>query len=455
MNVLVLMVDELSWWALGHSGGAAHTPNIDALAARGMRFSNAYTPSPICVPARAAIATGRYVYEIANWSSAEPYTGEPRGWAHAVREAGLDCVSIGKLHYCNETDDTGFSTQLEPLHVLNGEGWVQALLRKPVHPYDNAESLAKDVGSGDTDYHAYDRRVTKAACEWLREPGRQDQTWSAFVSFLAPHFPLIAPARDYALYDATQFEDGPQDPPDHPILQELHAYFDHDRFFTPESRGMARAAYYGLCTFVDRQVGKVLAALDETGQTDDTLIIFTSDHGEMLGEKGFWTKSVMYDSAARVPLIVAGPDIVSGDWSHPVSLIDIAPTVCAALGIDATFKGFDLRAPHKDRDVISEYHDGGCSAGFAMLRWDDWKLVAYAEGHPAQLFNLETDPSELHDLSLLEPGTLRDGLARLSRHFDLETVNAQAHQDQAEKVASMGGRDAVIAKGQFDYTPAG
>jgi len=454
MNVLTIMVDELSWWALGHTGGIAHTPNIDRLAARGLRFSQAYTPSPICVPTRAAIATGRYVHETGCWSSAEPYNGQQRGWAHAVRDAGYEAVSIGKLHYRSQADDFGFSTCLEPLHVVNGEGWVQGLLRKPVAPYDNAQSLAADIGIGDNDYHAFDVRVADQACAWLLDPARHDTPWSAFVSLLAPHFPLECPAAFYDLYDPTAFESEAAALPPHPILQEIGEYFDHDPYFTLQTRGIARAAYYGLCSFVDAQVGRVLDALNQAELRDKTLVIFTSDHGEMLGEKGFWTKSVMYDSAARVPLILSGPGIDPGDWSAPVSLIDLAPTICAAMDIEADFTGVSLLDPQPNRAVISEYHDGGCSVGFTMLRWDHWKLVYYAEGHPAQLFDLVKDPEETTDLSLLEPDILQAGLSHLNQFVDPEAVNDRAFADQAQKIADLGGAQAVLERGQFDYTPA-
>ena len=454
MNVLFLMVDEMSWWALGHVTPAIQTPNIDRLAARSVRFTQAYTPSPICVPTRAAIATGKYLHELSNWSSAEPYDGTPRGWAHEVQNAGFDCVSIGKLHYRSVDDDAGFSPQIAPTHVVGGEGWVQALLRKPIEPDEAPDSLAAEIGPGDTDYHRYDRTVAQAAVDWLGEPDRQKRSWCAFVSLLAPHFPLKAPAKDFARYDAEALSADPEAVPEHPIVSELAGYFCHDQFFDRAARGVAKASYFALCTFVDRQVGRVLDALDAAGLRDDTLILFTSDHGEMLGEKGFWTKSNMYDSAARVPLLLAGPGVAPGQWGAPVSLIDIAPTICAAMGIEASYPGVDLRHPDPQRVVISEYHDGGCSVGVTMLRWDDWKLVHYAEGHPPQLFNLANDPREMRDLAKLEPDVLQDGYSRMAVFMDPEEVNKRAFQDQARRIKELGGPDSIRARGQFSYTPA-
>jgi len=454
VNVLFLMVDEMSWWALGHITPAIHTPNLDRLAARSMRFSQAYTPSPICVPARAAIATGEYLYRLSNWSSAEPYDGTPRGWAHAVRDTGADCVSIGKLHFRSDTDDVGFSRQIAPTHVVDGVGWVQALLRKQMEPDQHPELLAAEIGPGETGYQRYDRKVRNAAVDWLSRPERHEAPWCAFVSLLAPHFPLKAPAEDDALYDAGRLARPAEPVPDHPIVAELAGYFCHDRFFNEEARGIARAGYYGLCTFADRQIGAILNSLEQAGLAEDTLIIFTSDHGEMLGEKGFWTKSNMYDSAARVPLLMAGPGIAPGDWDAPVSLIDIAPTICNVMNAGGTWSGRDLRDPDPERAVVSEYHDGGSRVGITMLRWDRWKLVHYAEGYAPQLFDLSRDPKERDDLHKAGTDVLREGYARLHDVMDPEEVNRRAFRDQARRIAELGGIEGIRARGQFSYTPA-
>ncbi|MFK7752682.1 MAG: sulfatase-like hydrolase/transferase [Sedimentitalea sp.] len=453
MNVLFMMSDELSWWALGHAGGVADTPNLDRLAARSMRFDAAYTPSPICVPTRAAIATGRDVHEIGCWSSAEPYYGQVPSWGHAVQASGQTCVSIGKLHYRSVQDDVGFDEQIEPVHVVDGVGWVQALLRRPVEPDQNSHTLARDIGPGTSDYLDFDRRVTAETVAWLGAPERQTAPWSAFVSWLCPHFPLIAPPEDFARYDAAP---RPSEPvPDHPGVREMADFFCHGAYFSDETRGIAWASYQGMVTFLDRQVGQVLDALEAAGLAEDTLILFTSDHGEMLGEKGLWTKSVMYDSSARVPLLMAGPGVAPGVWRDPVSLIDAAPTICGAMGAACDgFSGVDLRAPVRGREVISQYHDGGAPNGFTMLRWQNWKLVYYAGGHAAQLFDMAADPQELQDLAALRADVLAEGMARLHARFDPEAVNARAFADQATRIAALGGADAIRAREQFDYTPA-
>jgi len=460
VNVLFLMADELSWWALGHMDPKVHTPNLDALAARGVRFDAAYTPTPMCVPTRAAIATGRYVHEVGYWSSAEAYDGRVPSWGHALQAAGKRCVSIGKLHYRSGMDDTGFEEEIEPIHIPDGVGWVRGLLRKPICSYDATAELANMIGPGDSDYIQYDTRVADKACDWLADPARKAEDWCAFVSMLSPHYPLIAPQEYYDLYDPKAFEAEAQQVPDHPILQEIATFFNHDEHFTPETRGIAIASYYGLCSFMDAQMGRVLQALDSAGMADDTLVIFTSDHGEMLGEKGYWTKSTMYDSAARVPLIMAGPGIEPGVRIDPVSLIDIAPTITEAMGVASQgFSGKSLLSkPVSDRTVLAEYHDGGASVGMTLVRWNAggtaWKYVHFAEGNPAQLFDLTADPAEADNLVDHHPEIVAEALKRLSGWMDPEVINARAHADQARRIEQLGGRDELLAVPQWNFTPA-
>ena len=320
------MVDELAWWALGHTGGEAITPNIDRLAERSKRFHAAYTPCPMCVPARAAIATGRYVHETGYWSSAQAYDGGVPSWGHSLQQMQVPVRSFGKLHYVNALISSGFDAQHQVLHIKNGVGWVQGLLRRPLCSYSATQTLATDIGVGHTDYTDFDERVVASFSKWHSEKTRFEE-WAAFVSLLTPHYPFIAPEKYYELYDPLEYESEAEATPDHPILREMAQFFDNDAHFTAETRGIARAAYYGLCSFMDEEVGRVLDSLEQKGELEETLVIFTSDHGEMLGEKGHWGKEWMYDSSVRVPLLLSGPDIEEGDWYAPVSLIDIAPTI--------------------------------------------------------------------------------------------------------------------------------
>ena len=169
-NVLVLMSDEHTRSVMGAYGNeVVRTPTLDRLANRGVRFENAYTPSPICIPARASFATGTHTFEHRCWSSAEPYYGQQQSWMHRLRQRGHEVVSIGKLHYRSAADDTGFSRQILPMYLANGgRGWPQGLQRKPMADFPDAKEMATIIGPGETSYTQYDRDITAASVDWLR-----------------------------------------------------------------------------------------------------------------------------------------------------------------------------------------------------------------------------------------------------------------------------------------------
>lgn len=477
-NQLIIMADEWTLKALGCAGHPLiRTPNLDKLAARGTHFTKAYTPDPICVPARAAFQSGRYVHQIRRWSNAEPYFGEPRGWGHWLRDAGHRVVSVGKLHYRSSDDDNGFDTELLPLHVKDGRGWIPGILRRDPLPFD-ASGLARDVGRGGSDYSDYDRRICDEACRWLREEGStSDGTpWHLFVSFVSPHYPLNAPAEFFDLYNAGEI-DMPycyekDERPDHPALQALSTWADYDKDFRDEAHVIeARQAYYGLCSYIDHLVGELLESLATNGLSDSTRIIFTSDHGEMLGNHGMWTKMTMYEDSVGIPLIMAGPDVPRNKQvSTHVSLVDIAPTLMQGAGVDVPagvdLPGtslFDIAAAdnNPDRTIFSEYHDGGSETGVFMVRWadnfGDWKYVHYEGLLKPQLFNLEDDPEEYQNLATNSyfADMRREGQYRLHEFVDPEAVNDQAFADQEAIIASYGGHDGIRDNPElhFDHTP--
>ncbi len=287
-----------------------------------------------------------------------------------------------------------------------------------------------------------------------------------FVSFVSPHYPLVAPERFFRLYDRKPIP-APHDdgPPRHPVLKALRAFFDYDDHFDPAGRRTARQAYYGLRSYLDHNVGRLLEALDTAGLIGDTRIVYTSDHGEMLGKHGFWTKSVMYEESAGIPLILAGDGVPGGETvDAPASLIDLHPSILEAAGALAD----EAETPHArslfalaqgarpDRTVISEYHDGGSIAGFFMLRQVDWKYVHYV-GHPPQLFNLAEDPEERVDLGQdpAQQARRRACERRLREILDPEAVNARAFADQKRRIEELGGAAALGAKENFNHTPVG
>ena len=287
------------------------------------------------------------------------------------------------------------------------------------------------------------------------------------ASFVSPHYPLIVPAQYFDLYDPDTLK-----PPRlnedhqlsrHPVIEGVRRYLNYDDYFDADSRQIARASYYGLCSFVDYQVGRLLQALQNSGQADDTVIIYTSDHGEMAGNHGLWTKCVMYEDSVGIPLIISGADVPAGVSSaQPVSLIDLYPTILeiAAPEMDQreTSNSMSLftaaAAPRGNRAVISEYHDGGSITGMFMLRTENWKYTYYP-GYEPQLFDMVKDPHEEHDQAMnSEHAGLRARLEdKLRGIVNPEEVNQRVFSEQNELIEKLGGPEAILATTDYDQSP--
>lgn len=469
-NLLFILSDEHSPKALHCAGHPfVRTPNLDALAARGTRFSAASTPSPICVPARAALATGQPLHRLGRYfDNADPYDGGVRSWHHALREAGHRVVSIGKLHFRGAPgDDHGLSEEQLAMHVVDGKGDLLGLIRDDaMAPRKGAAKLSGSAGPGESDYTRYDRDITAAAQVWLREEApRQDRPWCLFVSLVTPHFPLVAPPEHYYAYRDLPLpkQYAPADRPQHPFLADYAgtmAYDSHVRDAATVQRMMA--GYYGLVSFMDEQVGKILRCLEDCGFADTTRVLYSSDHGDNVGARGLWGKSTMYEESVGVPMIMAGEGVAAGRVeATPVSLTDVHATVLEAVGVaeappdgSASLFGVAAGAAPADRAVLSEYHATGSRQGAFMLRDRRYKYVRYIS-YPAQLFDLERDPEELADLAgdPAHAATLAAMEARLRAILDPTAVDRAVKARQAELVEANGGRQAVLARDDLPYSP--
>jgi choline-sulfatase len=470
-NVLFIMSDEHSRHVLGAYGnGIVHTPNLNALATNGTLFESAYCNCPICVPSRASFATGRYVHAIGYWDNAFPYRGTPDSWAHRLHDTQHRCDSIGKLHYRGSDDPNGFDDEILPLHVLDGEGDVKGMLRRPPLVSKSTGQLAGDAGAGNSTYLQYDRDIRDRASQWLSSVAAAppDKPWCLFVSFVCPHFPLVAPPEFFNLYDLKNLPlprlRDPTDFPDHPVLRRLREVQNYEDHFRNEDHvRTAIAAYYGMVSFLDDNIGRILRTLETIGLAEDTLVIYTSDHGDNLGTRTFWGKSNMYEEAVGVPLILRGPGIPHGRRIHtPVSLVDCYPTIIEAAGETVPDGGHPgtsllrlLEGQQPERTVFSEYHAVGSMTGIFMVRFGRYKYVHY-EGYRPQLFDVEADPGEVHDLAL-EAGhdrALDEGKHRLRAICDPTEVTRRAFADQERRIAELGGIAAVMERGSYPYTPA-
>jgi choline-sulfatase len=470
-NLLIIMSDEHNTQVLGcASHDTVKTPNLDKFAAGGTRFNAAYTASPICVPARTAFSTGRYAHQTGSWCNAHPYTGETEGWGHRLQETGHRVVSIGKLHYRNETDPTGFDEQIIPLHVVNGTGDILGAVRDELPLRRKGATLLDNIGPGSSTYLDYDRNITEASIQWLHNRAKQkdDKPWVVFVSMVCPHYPLIAPQEYFDMYDPATIPlpkgIGEEGFKRHPwieaskICQNFGDCDDADKWKT------AIASYYGLCSFMDNNVGQVLAALKDSGLEGDTRVIYTSDHGDNLGARELWGKSNLYEESAGVPLILSGPDVAEGVVRQtPVSHLDFYQTIMECVGETVTEPDlpgqslYDLASKGDDskRPVLSEYHAGGSPTGGFMLRQGRFKLIYYIDFEP-ELFDLDSDPEERTNLAAdpAHADTLKALEKELRQIADPEEIDRRAKADQATLIERHGGREAVVSKGGFGASPA-
>jgi choline-sulfatase len=473
-NVLFIMSDEHSKRVAGCYGNPViRTPHIDRLAEQGTMFTDAYANCPICVPSRASFATGRYVHQIGFWDNGMPYDGSIPGWGHHLIADGHEVVSIGKLHYRSTEDQNGFSHELLPLHVLEGRGDVQGMLRRPPPRRASTRQLAGDAGEGESTYIRYDRQIRDAAIGWLQDAARspRDKPWVLFVSFVCPHFPLMAPAEFFRMYPLDRVPmpglRQQEEFPDHPVLRKLREVQDYEDHFRDEAHvRTAIAAYYGMVSFLDDNIGRILAALEESGLAGDTLVVYTSDHGDNLGTRTFWGKSNMYEESVGVPLVMRGPSVPRGHAVDlPVSLVDGYQTFIEAAGVRlsddeiAQLPGHSLlriaNGERPERNVLSEYHAVASITGVFMIRVGRYKYVHY-EGFRPQLYDLQGDPLETTDLALdpTHAGTLATCARALRGVVDPAAVTARAFADQSARIAALGGPEQVMRMGNYPYTPA-
>ncbi|RRQ25008.1 DUF229 domain-containing protein [Rhodococcus sp. Eu-32] len=469
-NFLILMSDQHTPAAYGAYGNeVVHTPNLDGLASAGTVFDAAYCNSPICVPSRASMATGRYVHETANYDNASPYLGtEAPSWGHRAEAAGITATTIGKLHYRAVEDATGFSDQRVPLHVRGGVGDLFHALRDRQPPAVQLRHAVQDVRAEESDYSVFDRTVAQEASRWLHDAAGSDKSWLCKVSFVTPHYPFLVPEEFLDLYDADSLPVPTRGAVDewnrHPAVDIYRAACGLDVPLSDQETKDAIRAYYGLVSFMDAQVGIVLDALRDSGQLDNTIVLYVSDHGELLGTDGLWFKGTMGEMSVRIPMVLSGPGIPTGVCSTPASLVDVFPTVIDVLDLpandaDSTLPGRSLRElatarERVDRAVFSEYHSANSHSGLFMIRLRNWKYI-YCVGFPEQLYDLDADPTESHDLAATPEFSeiLAECKKAMFEICDPEAVDTEVRISQDQRVEAYGGVAKVLEKPLMVYSP--
>ena len=472
MNLLYIFSDQHNKTITGCYGNPhVHTPNLDKLAANGVRFDNAYTNSPICVPARASMTIGDYCFRHSYWDNAHPYEGKEEGWGHRLTQQGYKVTTIGKLHYKDNIPETGFPDQRIPMNVKGAIGDLTQTIRdgSMVRPFLKQEVLT--AGVGDSDYLLYDKKTAQLAADFLKnEATLENNPWCLYVGFVCPHFPWKVPQEIMDLY--TPYDKIPmpagwslKDRSMHPAIVKFREELCiNDGEISDEDMRKVVATYYGMVTYLDQQIGMVLDALEAAGLAENTRIIYASDHGDAVGENGLFFKHTMVEGSVGIPLIMSGPDLPKGTSVEScVSLVDMFPTILESVGADRKPEDMDLPGMSLlplakgeiqiDRPVFSETHCIGFNDGVFMLRYKQYKYIYYINYEP-QLFDLEKDPHELVDLihnpEYSDIVNMMD--EKLRDICDPEETDQRAKKEQMALLEQHGGKEKVM-KNILSFSP--
>lgn len=415
-NILLLFTDQQRADTLRAAGNPVIvTPNLDRLAREGVLFRSAYTPSPVCVPARCSLVYGQYPHRTGCADNGDPMPDDRPSLMQLLSEAGYRTHGIGKMHFSPDLQALrGFQTrehQEELRARVEDDDYLRTLQANGFgHVYDPMGCRGEmyyvpQPAQVPARLHAT-QWVGDRAVEFIREAGRE-QPFFLFASFIHPHPPFSPPTPWNKLYR------GPLMPlPKRPEQCEaLHTFMNRfqnrykyrDNGLDNNLLRVMRAYYYACISFIDFQVGRILAALEEMGQLDNTLILFTSDHGEFLGDYDCFGKRSMLDAAARVPLIVRYPQRFTPGQRRdvPASLVDVMPTFLSAAGVDASryaLQGSDLAelaTSGAERMVYGQFQRGALGVYMALNR--RWKYFYSAPDRREFLFDRAQDPEELRN----------------------------------------------------------
>lgn len=421
-NILYILSDQHAACVAGCYGDAiVRTPNLDRLAARGVRFDNAYTPSPICLPARMSLLTGRYPYRQDVWTNSDSLASDIPTFAHAQGAAGYAPTLIGRMHSLGPDQLHGYAHREVGDHMtdwLGGGDYTMGILDKCQRPFRDA--LVKS-GPGGMSYEVLDKEVTDRALAFLdrhaaaRAKG-ETHPFSMSLGYMLPHQPYVGDPDLFAYYhDKVSAPRLPRNENQEPAYLAWWRKQTGMNDMTAAEQRRAKAAYYALVETMDREIGKVLARLDALGLTDETMIVYASDHGEQLGERDLWFKQTFYEHSVRVPLILSWPGRLpeSQSRSHVVNLVDLTATLVDVAGhapLPDT-DGVSLLGIAADpgavwrNETYSEYCTDGLKAWSGgkkiltrMVRKDGFKFN-YFHNDKHQLFDLQADPDETTNLA--------------------------------------------------------
>jgi arylsulfatase len=456
-NILFLMADQYRWDALGSVNPVVKTPNLDSLAASGVRFARATVNAPMCMPSRYSMMMGLYPSQVGVRHNAQMCPTDDDlpvpVLAQRLRETGYQTAGFGKTHwYLGEesapgipvkTSTRGFEVRAQMNTDEPGRVEPGATQMGHERPEDYAALTAerRPEGSEETvvDYKGFTSSVPpgRHAEAWLTDKAlefldarEEAKPFFLYLSFDFPHAPFNVPPGYEDLYDLDEIPPRPSPPEGADLAGHAGAQWkrwgEWLRETTPLERRRTTLRYYALCSYVDAQFGRVLSRLEEREEAENTFVVFTSDHGEMLGDRRRLSKYCLYEGSVRVPLILAGPGVPShlrgAADDRPAELVDVLPTLLSVAGerTPPEFPGASLLAEPARTGSFAEMHGEGYTeiqeAPAYMWRTRDWKLITYIPGYVSdagvrtheargELYDLRADPHE-HENLYDDPGVL-------------------------------------------------
>ena len=432
-NILFLFSDEHSFRFMGHrssedGGEPVDTPTFDKLASESTVFSNAYCQVALCTPSRLCLLTGREARNAGAWDNKSVLRPELHTLPGVLSDAGYATCLIGKMHLGGNQQFVGF--QHRPYGDLTGNTGHQW---EPLTDPERNGIRIRTERAGITEIPEsmlQEQVIAQETVAYLREHqhSQPDTPWFLMASFSRPHFPLTAPRRHFYRYwpdDVTEPRvPGTGDAYDHPMSVGARDGFGVDRISMGE-RQRARAAYFACVSYLDEIIGDLLMRLEHSGLLENTIIVYTTDHGEMVGEHDTWWKHTWHEASTHIPLLISTPDRKSSVCETPAGLIDLFPTLCNLAGVDApdNLDGTDLSGAFVEGGEVDDhpvFSDNlvprwGEGTEYRMIRWRKFKYVVFRDCPPL-MFDLETDPDEQVNL--------------IGRDVDAETASARSYLEQ-------------------------
>ena len=458
-NILIFMVDQLTALALrSYSGQVCKTPNLDALAERAVLFENAYCSYPLCAPSRFSMMAGRLPSRIGAYDNGAEFAASTPTFAHYLRRLGYYTCISGKMHFVGPDQLHGFEERLTTEIYPADFSWTPTASYADIETDDErryaagtstVESILDAGPMARTMQIDYDEDVVHHAIRelFVRARSEDRRPFLMTVSLTQPHDPYVTTREYWDRHGEEEIDEPrvafiPLEERD-PHSQSLYVHYGQDTIeISDEAYRRARRGYYGMVSHVDDLFGRLEAALIESGFADNTVIVFTADHGDMVGERGMWFKKTLYEPAIRIPLMIARPGQAARRATTPVSLVDLFPTLLDMAGaapdkVQTPQDGASLvplfTSEMPGRTVYVEHIDGGTAAPRAMVREDDLKLVV-SPAYPTMLFDLAADPDER--INLAGHPSMAEAQKRLqAKAEDTWNLGALAEQVVANQMA--------------------